>query len=64
MNITEILKNEPYLKIGNCTDSNDLKHAVNRINELRVLFPESKVLEKMYFRFEFKRLVTIGLIKQ
>ena len=34
----------------------DLRHAVDRVNDLREQFPNSKLLEKMYFKFEYKRM--------
>lgn len=54
--LKEKIKNDPYLKIGNCVDESDLRYALNRINELRNEYPDSKLLENMYFRFEYKRM--------
>lgn len=54
--IREKIFRDPYLKIGNCTDASDLQYAVDRINELRELFPNSKLLKNMYFKFEHKRM--------
>lgn len=62
MTLTQKIQNDPYLKIGNCTDEADLRYAVDRIRDLRIQHPESKLLENMYFKFECKRMKLIGLI--
>ena len=54
--IKEIIKKDPYLKVGNCMDVKDLNYAIDRINKLIEQFPSSSLLRNMYFKFESKRL--------
>lgn len=62
MTLTEKIKSEPYLKISNCIDINDLKWALVRIDDLRKDHPNSKVLRDMYLKFEHKRMKLTGQI--
>lgn len=62
MTLTEKIKSDPYLKISNCLDESDLRWALDRIEDLRKDYPESKVLRDMYFKFEYKRMTLTGLI--
>ena len=62
MTLKEKISNDPYLKISNCTDLEDLQYAISIIRDLQDQHPESKVLENMYFKFEHKRMKLIGLI--
>lgn len=56
MTLQQHIQSDPYLKISNCLDESDLRWALGRIENLRKMYPESKVLRDMYFKFEYKRM--------
>ena len=56
MTLTERIKNEPYLKISNCTDIADLEYAIDILHTLDAEYGENnKTLLKLWAKFLDKK---------
>jgi hypothetical protein len=55
MALSKIIKQDPYLKISNLTDLNDIDYALNRIRELSKIYGMNKILQSLYLKILVKR---------
>jgi hypothetical protein len=56
MTLTQEIKNNPYLKLSNCTDISDLETAMDYLRKLDVQFGEqNKTLLKIWAKFLDKK---------
>jgi hypothetical protein len=56
MTLTEKIKNNPYLKVSNCTDISDLDYAMDELRKLDAEFGENnKTLLKLWAKFLDKK---------
>ena len=56
MTLQEKIKSNPYLKISNCTDINDIESAIDDLRELDKEFGENnKTLLKLWAKFLDKK---------
>ncbi len=56
MTLTQQIKNNPYLKLNNCTDIADLEYAMDVLRKLDVQFGEqNKTLLKIWTKFLDKK---------
>ena len=56
MNLAATIKNNPYLKISNCTDISDIESAIDSLRKLDSEFGENnKTLLKLWAKFLDKK---------
>jgi hypothetical protein len=56
MTLTQKIKNNPYLKLSNCTDIADLEYAIDCLRELDSEFgDDNKTLLKLWVKFLDKK---------
>lgn len=55
MTLTQEIKNNPYLKVSNCTDIADLDYAIDECKRLEAKFGQSKTLDLIWIRLIKKK---------
>lgn len=48
MTLTIEIKNNPYLKVSNCTDKSDCEYAIEECRRLEKKYGQSKMLDKIW----------------
>jgi len=48
MSITKEIKDNPYLKVSNCTDLNDCDYAIEECRRIEKKHGQSKILDKIW----------------
>lgn len=60
MKLLEDIKNNPYLKVSNCTDVADCEAGLRDVRFLQNYYPGSKTLDKIRVNLEYKKMKLNG----
>lgn len=48
MTLTNEIRQNPYLKVSNCTDKSDLEYAIDECRKIEIKYGQSKTLDRIW----------------